>query len=166
MKKPAIILENLRSAYNVWNIVRTADALWRDVIIAGYTPSPLSNPKVQKTSLWAQNMITIHEYPWRHHDGSDILAVQSAIEFARTTYGSVYALEITGTSQDLRSIDRKTLDGSFALLVGNEPDGVELSTLSSVDWVLHIPMLWSKESLNVGQAAAVAMWHTFSSYSW
>lgn len=160
MKKPAIILENLRSAYNVWNIVRTADALWRDVIIAGYTPSPLSNPKVQKTSLWAQNMITIHEYPWRHHDGTDLLAVQSAITFARETYGPVYAMEITDTSADIRSIDWKALDGAFALLVGNEPDGVEQSTLSSVDWVLHIPMVGSKESLNVGQAAAIAMWHT------
>ncbi len=164
MKKPAIILENLRSAYNVWNIVRTADALWRDVIIAWYTPSPLSNPKVQKTSLWAQNMITIHEYPWRHHDGTDLLAVQSAIEFARATYGPVYALEITDTSQDIRSINRQQLDWGFALLVGNEPDGVELSTLSSVDWVLHIPMIGSKESLNVGQAAAIAMWHSKSSF--
>ena len=111
-------------------------------------------------------MITIHEYPWRHHDGTDILAVQSAIEFAHTTYGPVYALEITDTSQNITSLDWKKLNGNFALLVGNEPDGVELSTLSSVDWVLHIPMVGSKESLNVGQAAAIAMWHTFSSYSW
>lgn len=162
MKKPAIILENLRSAYNVWNIVRTADALWRDVIIAGYTPSPVSNPKVQKTSLGAQNMITIHEYPWRHHDGTDLIAVQSAITFARDTYGPVYALEITDISQDLRSVDRKTLNGSFALLVGNEPDGVELSTLLCVDWVIHIPMIGSKESLNVGQAAAIAMRHSMN----
>jgi len=43
--------------------------------------------------------------------------------------------------------------------VGNEPDGVEASTLTQVDGVLHIPMLGSKESLNVGQAAAIAMRH-------
>jgi len=156
---PAIILENLRSAYNVGNIVRTADALWRDIIIAGYTPSPLSNPKVIKTSLGAEQMITIHEYPWRHHDGSDLTAIMSAIEFARRTYGPVYALEITESSQDIRSIDWQWLDGKFVLLVGNEPDGVEASTLTQVDGVLHIPMLGSKESLNVGQAAAIAMRH-------
>lgn len=157
---PAIILENLRSAYNVWNIVRTADALWRDIIIAGYTPSPLSNPKVQKTSLWAQDMVAIHEYPGRHHDGSDLTAIQDALTFARAQYWPVYALEITDSSSDIRSINWSSLSGNFALLVGNEPDGVEQSTLSSVDWVVHIPMLGSKESLNVGQAAAIAMRHS------
>jgi len=157
---PAIILENLRSAYNVGNIVRTADALWRDIIITWYTPSPISNPKVIKTSLGAELSVTIAEYPWRHHDGTDITAIQSAIQHARTTYGPVYALEITDSSRDIGSVDRKTLDGQFALLVGNEPEWVEASTLASVDWVIHIPMLWVKESLNVGQCAAIAMWHT------
>ena len=157
---PAIILENLRSAYNVWNIVRTADALWRDVIIAGYTPSPLTNPKVIKTSLGAELCVTINEYPWRHHDGTDITAIQSAIKYARTTYGPIYALEITDTSSSIKTINRTSMDGNFTLLVGNEPEWVESSTLSSVDWVIHIPMLWIKESLNVGQCAAIAMWHT------
>ncbi len=46
-----VILENIRSAYNVGNVVRTADALGRDVRITGYTPSPLEHPKVKKTSL-------------------------------------------------------------------------------------------------------------------
>ena len=46
-----VILENIRSAYNVGNVVRTADSLGRDVRIVGYTPSPLTHPKVLKTSL-------------------------------------------------------------------------------------------------------------------
>lgn len=46
-----VILENIRSAYNVGNIVRTADSLGREVWIVGYTPSPLTHPKVLKTSL-------------------------------------------------------------------------------------------------------------------
>lgn len=157
---PAIILENLRSAYNVWNIVRTADALWRDVIIAGYTPSPLTNPKVIKTSLWAEQAVTITEFPWRHHDGTDLQAIQSAIDYAHTHYGPVYALEITDTSINIQSIERKWFEGKFTLLVGNEPEWVESTTLSSVDGVIHIPMLGIKESLNVGQCAAIAMRHT------
>ena len=70
-------------------------------------------------------MITIHEFPGRHFDGSDIVASNNAVNFARQEYGPVYALEITDTSCDIRSIDRKTHHGKFALLVGNEPDGVE-----------------------------------------
>lgn len=46
-----VILENIRSAYNVGNVIRTADALGWKVWIIGYTPSPLDNPKVRKTSL-------------------------------------------------------------------------------------------------------------------
>lgn len=96
-----------------------------------------------------------------------IMMVQILSQFNRLlhlldTYGPVYALEITDISQDLRSVDRKTLNGSFALLVGNEPDGVELSTLLCVDWIIHIPMIGSKESLNVGQAAAIAMRHSMN----
>jgi tRNA G18 (ribose-2'-O)-methylase SpoU len=46
-----IILENIRSAYNVGNIIRTADALGWQVRLTGYTPSPVDNKKVVKTSL-------------------------------------------------------------------------------------------------------------------
>lgn len=46
-----VILENIRSAYNVGNIIRTADALGWQVRLAGYTPSPTDTQKVTKTSL-------------------------------------------------------------------------------------------------------------------
>jgi tRNA G18 (ribose-2'-O)-methylase SpoU len=49
--KNLIVLENVRSAYNVGNIIRTAEVLGYDAVILGYTPSPLTHPKVQKTSL-------------------------------------------------------------------------------------------------------------------
>jgi tRNA G18 (ribose-2'-O)-methylase SpoU len=49
--KNVVILENIRSAYNVGNIIRTADALGRDVRLTGYSPSPEDTQKVVKTSL-------------------------------------------------------------------------------------------------------------------
>ena len=57
-----VILENIRSAYNVGNIVRTADSLGREVWIVGYTPSPLTHPKVLKTSLWAEKNIGLQQF--------------------------------------------------------------------------------------------------------
>lgn len=57
-----MILENLRSAYNVGNIVRTADALEREIRIVGYTPSPLEHPKVKKTSLGAEEQVSILQF--------------------------------------------------------------------------------------------------------
>lgn len=49
--KPLIILENLRSAYNVGTIIRTADALGWQVVCSGYSPDPIREPKVLKSSL-------------------------------------------------------------------------------------------------------------------
>jgi tRNA G18 (ribose-2'-O)-methylase SpoU len=57
-----IILENIRSAYNVGNIIRTADALGRNVRLVGYTPSPLDNSKVRKTSLGAEENVEIQQF--------------------------------------------------------------------------------------------------------
>jgi tRNA G18 (ribose-2'-O)-methylase SpoU len=57
-----LILENIRSAYNVGNVIRTADALGRDVRLVGYTPSPIDHPKVRKTSLGAEESVGIQQF--------------------------------------------------------------------------------------------------------
>ena len=56
-----VVLENIRSAYNVWNVIRTADSLGWEVRITGYTPSPLDNPKVKKASLSAEENVGIRQ---------------------------------------------------------------------------------------------------------
>jgi len=60
--KNVVILENIRSAYNVGNIIRTADALGRDVRLSGYTPSPDDTPKVKKTSLGAEETVGLKQF--------------------------------------------------------------------------------------------------------
>jgi tRNA G18 (ribose-2'-O)-methylase SpoU len=57
-----LILENIRSAYNVGNMIRTADALGRDVRLSGYTPTPRENTKVVKTSLGAEETVHIKQF--------------------------------------------------------------------------------------------------------
>lgn len=57
-----IILENIRSAYNVGNIIRTADALGRGVVISGYTPHPARNPRVSKSALGADKHVPIVDF--------------------------------------------------------------------------------------------------------
>ena len=64
MPKKIIILENIRSAYNVGNVIRTADALGREVRITGYTPSPLDHPKVKKTSLGAEDSVALKQFDY------------------------------------------------------------------------------------------------------
>ena len=145
---PAVILENIRSAYNVGNIIRTADAFWFEVIISWYTPNPLEDPSVCKTSLWAEKSVPIYSF-WNPKE---------AIEFARSKYGLIVASEIWVWWKDIRKFD---FDWDIAIVFWNEKTWILRQTLELVDDIVFIPMIWKKESLNVWQSAAIFMWEVF-----
>lgn len=142
-----VILENIRSAYNVWNIIRTADALWRNVWITWYTPSPEYHKKVAKTSLGAEQNIWLIQF-WN---------TQEAIDFAKEKWMNVFAAEVTKDAKDLKISSNENQNSELAIIFWNEVDGVLPVTLSAVDQVVYIPMQWIKESLNVWQTAAIFM---------
>ncbi|MFA7717666.1 MAG: TrmH family RNA methyltransferase [Candidatus Absconditabacterales bacterium] len=142
-----VILENIRSAYNVGNIIRTADALGWQVRLSGYTPSPLDNSKVVKTSLGAENNVGLKQFD----------STADAIIEAKKKKYIVIAAEITKMSLPLASFSHAHPGENIAIIFGNEVDGVLDSTLKLVDEVVHIPMQGVKESLNVGQTSAIFM---------
>lgn len=142
-----VILENIRSAYNVGNIIRTADALGRQVRLTGYTPSPVDTQKVVKTSLGAEQHVGLRQF-WH---------TPEAIVSARELGMSIIAAEITKESLPLDQLSDGSHQG-VAIVFWNEVDGVLASTLKLVDKVVHIPMQGIKESLNVGQSSAIFMW--------
>jgi tRNA G18 (ribose-2'-O)-methylase SpoU len=146
MSKRIVILENIRSAYNVWNIIRTADSLWWEVWIVGYTPSPVDNPKVCKTSLWAENPVWLRQFDF----------TIDAIQEAREMWLEIIAAELTENSVSLVDYVCKS-ENWIAVIFGNEVDGVMPKTLKEVDGVVEIPMQWIKESMNVGQSTAIFM---------
>lgn len=141
-----VILENIRSAYNVWNIIRTADALGWKVWLTGYSPSPFDIPKVAKTSLGAEHHVDLKQFGF----------TKEAIDAAKDLWLSVVAAEIT--PQAIAVDKYKKSWTSVAVVFGNEVDGVLEETLKMVDNVVYIPMNWIKESLNVGQSSAIVMW--------
>jgi tRNA G18 (ribose-2'-O)-methylase SpoU len=147
-----VILENIRSAYNVGNIIRTADALGWQVRLTWYSPSPEDTQKVVKTSLGAENTVGLKQF------GHTI----EAIEFAKEQKLLVVAAEITNNSVSLDWLQKTAHPGlpdvaGVAVIFWNEVDGVLESTLKIVDQVVHIPMQGIKESLNVGQTSAIFM---------
>lgn len=147
--KSVIVLENLRSAYNVGNIIRTADALGWEVWLVWYTPSPFTlqkgKAKVAKTALGAENHVGL-----RIFDNS-VEALQEAKKLGYRTL----AAEITDKAIPLQ----KYKNGwSVCLWVWNEVTGVEQETLDVVEDVIMIPLMGMKESMNVGQASAICMW--------
>ena len=141
-----VILENIRSAYNVGNIIRTADALGWKVWLTWYSPSPLTVPKVAKTSLGAENHVDLKQFGF----------TKEAIDAAKELWLSVVAAEITPQAISLDTY-KKSWTG-VAVVFGNEVDGVLEETLKMVDDVVYIPMNGVKESLNVGQSSAIVMW--------
>ena len=146
MSKRIVILENIRSAYNVGNIIRTADSLWWEVWIVWYTPSPVDNPKVVKTSLWAENTVWLRQFDF----------TIDAIQEAREMWLEIIAAELTENSVSLGEYVCKS-ENWIAVIFGNEVDGVMPKTLKEVYWVVEIPMQWIKESMNVGQSTSIFM---------
>lgn len=148
--KKRIVMENLRSAYNVGNIIRTADALSRGVIFVWYTARP-DHKEVKKTALGAELTVPYKEFT----NLSEALV-------SMKSQGLIITAEITEHSTSLSDINQQftTLhisEKELFVIVGNEVTGVEQESLTQSDIVCHIPMLGSKESLNVGQAAAIIM---------
>lgn len=141
-----IILENIRSAYNVGNIIRTADALGWQVRLTWYSPSPEDTQKVGKTSLGAENNVGLKQFGH----------TPEAIEYARSQNLQVLAAEITQDAISLATLP-KTSHPGVAVIFWNEVDGVLDSTMKLVDHVVYIPMQGIKESMNVGQSTAIFM---------
>lgn len=141
-----MLLENIRSAYNVGNIIRTADALWWKVWISWYTPSPTENKKVGKTSLGAEDHVWLERFD----------TTIDAIKKAKDLWYQVIAAEVTPSAVSLATFKRENED--IVVVFGNEVEWVLEKTLTMVDEVVYIPMEGIKESLNVGQTTAIFMW--------
>lgn len=147
MYRNIVILENIRSAYNVGNIIRTADSLWWEVRIVWYTPSPLDNPKVCKTSLGSENSVGLRQFDFSI----------DAIREARKIWLEIIAAELTKDSVSLGNYASSSKNW-IAVIFWNEVDGVMESTLREMDAIVEIPMQGIKESMNVGQSTAIFMW--------
>jgi 23S rRNA (guanosine2251-2'-O)-methyltransferase len=139
------VLDNLRSAYNVGAILRTADGCGlRRVHLCGVTPTP-DNPKVAKTGLGAQTWL-----PWVKH-----LDTISAVEAAKARGLAIWALEGGPRSVSLFE-PIQTLPEQIALVVGSEVSGVDPAVIERCDRVVYIPMVGIKGSLNVAVAFGIA----------
>lgn len=139
------LLDNLRSAWNVGAIFRSADGLGVSKIhLCGITPTP-ENAALRKTALGAENFI-----PWQ--------ASRNALKTAQTLKAQglrLVALEQSPRAVALTAFSRPAC-GGMALIVGNEVTGVDPALLDLCDDVIEIPMRGQKRSLNVEVAFAIA----------
>jgi len=147
-KNPVIVvLENIRSAYNVGSVFRTADAfLLQSVYICGYTARP-PHKEIKKTALGAEETVS-----WQYFNKSS-----DAIESLRKDGYKIFAVEQAVNSHPLQHVEFEKNE-KFAVIFGNEVSGVEQATLELADGCIEIPQLGMKHSLNIATAAGVVLW--------
>ncbi len=147
-KMPVIaVLENVRSAYNVGSVFRTADAfLLEGVYLVGYTAFP-PHKEIKKTALGAED--TVH---WKHFKKTG-----EALDQLRVLGYKIYAVEQAEQSFKLHSTLFEK-DEKIAVVFGNEVTGVEQETIAKCDGCLEIPQLGMKHSLNISVAAGIVLW--------
>ena len=147
-KIPVIaVLENIRSAYNVGSVFRTADAFLLEAIyITGYTCTP-PHKEIKKTALGAEDTVT-----WQHFANATF-----AIEALKAAGYTIFAIEQAANSKSLEVIDFSSIK-KVAVIFGNEVTGVEQTTIAQCDGVIEIPQFGMKHSLNIATAAGVVLW--------
>lgn len=140
----AVVAPDLRSAYNVGAILRTADAAGLEhVFCCGFTPTP-EHRGVAKTALGAQDAVA-----WSHH--ADVYAL---LDTLRARGYTVAALERAAEARLPEELDEAHFP--LALVLGNELTGVPAPVLSACDFVVGLPQFGVKASLNVSVAFGVA----------
>ncbi|MCP9751185.1 RNA methyltransferase [Ferruginibacter sp. HRS2-29] len=147
-KTPVIaVLENIRSAYNVGSVFRTADAFLLEAIyITGYTALP-GHKEIKKTALGAEESVD-----WKHFANA-----AAAIASLKADGYKVYAVEQVTDSLLLQKVTFTSTE-KIAVIFGNEVTGVEQDTIALCDGCIEIPQLGMKHSLNIATAAGVVLW--------
>lgn len=143
-----VMLDNIRSAWNVGSMIRTADGAGvRKVHLCGVTPTP-EHPRVPKTSLGAEKVMA-----WSFHvDG-----VVACLELKEQGY-RVWALEGGVRAEPLYALESPWPGKPILLVVGNELTGVDPGILELCERVVCLPMQGYKGSLNVAVAFGITVY--------
>jgi tRNA G18 (ribose-2'-O)-methylase SpoU len=143
-RKIAVLLDNVRSAWNAGSILRSADGFGlSQAYLCGITPTP-EQEAVTKTSLGAEDAV-----PWSYHKDAVKL-----VKGLKKMGNQIYALEEHERATDLTLV--KDIHDHCVLIVGNEISGVDPELLEICDQILYIPMRGEKRSFNVAIAFSIA----------
>ncbi len=140
-----VLLDSIRSLYNVGSIFRTSDAVRIEkLVLTGFTPTP-PRKEIDKTALGATQSV-----PWEY-----LRDPLEALKLMKQSGRRLCALELTDKSLPYDSL--KPSQFPLCLVVGNEITGVSAPALSLCDMSIELPMAGIKHSLNVAVAYGVAI---------
>ncbi len=136
-----VVLDNIRSAFNVGSIFRSADGAGsvEKIYLCGITAN-IDNPKLEKTALGAIDMVSSEYYE----------TTLDALKELRENKIPIFIVELTEDAEDFQKIQYPK---EVALVFGHEKKGVADNILDMADKKIFIPMRGQKESLNVANCA-------------
>ena len=145
----AFVLDDVRSALNVGSAFRTADAFGcEEVILCGFTAQP-PHREIMKTALGSTESVA-----WRHFSET-----KTALEALRTEGYTLVAVEQADASVFLNNVEIDAKIGQkYALIFGNEVEGVSEMAMEMADFVLEIPQFGTKHSLNISVSVGIVAW--------
>jgi len=142
-----VILDDIRSLNNVGSFFRTADAFnVTKIILGGITACP-PHKDIRKTALGATETVD-----WAHSE--NLLEEIKVLQNAGYTVGSIEQTEKTTLLQDVAALQVKP----YALIFGNEVNGVRQELVDASDCVIEIPQFGTKHSFNVSVCAGIVLW--------
>lgn len=142
-----VILDSIRSLNNIGSFFRTSDAFnVEKIYLCGITATP-PHRDIQKTALGATESVA-----WEHR--TSIIDVINELKNQNIKICSIEQAEKTTLLQDVAKLPNE----KFALVFGNEVDGVDQEVVDASDYIIEIPQFGTKHSLNVSVCAGVVLW--------
>lgn len=142
-----VVLDNIRSMHNVGATFRTADAfLVQKIILCGITPQP-PHREIHKAALGATESVD-----WSYEND-----INTTINDLKSQGFEVVGIEQTTNSTMITDFK---IDNTkkYAVILGNEVDGISDEALQNIDFFIEIPQLGTKHSLNVSVCGGIVMW--------
>ena len=149
-----LVLDSVRSLHNVGSVFRTSDAFAiEQIILCGITGQP-PHREIEKTALGATQSVN-----WKYYE--DI--TDALLELKNENY-YIIALEQASGSEMLNDFKPETTK-KYALILGNEVNGVSEEAMKMIDICVEIPQFGTKHSFNVVVSAGIVLWDLFSKLS-
>ena len=143
-----VVLDNVRSMYNVGSILRTADGFRiKQVCLCGITGTP-PHQEIHKTALGAEDSVD-----WKYYKST----LECIEKLRKDNYTIVAVEQVEGSQNMIEWSDVRPL----AVIFGNEVKGINQEVVDVTDYCLEIPQIGTKHSFNVSCTAAMVMWQYF-----
>lgn len=148
--KTFVLLDRIRSMYNVGSFFRTCDGVGVvKLYLTGYTAYP-PRPQISKTALGAEEVV-----PWEYCE--DVMKI---IEKLKNEGVIIVSVEKNEKSKDFSTVNFKE-DDTVCFIFGNEVEGVSEEIQEISDFIIHLPMRGEKASLNVAVSGGAVLYHDF-----